>query len=125
MGSDTDTEASILRQAVAYHQAKDYDYAIMALRAYREEAAQVSPEVSLLSATAAIASGYYEEGAAYLSEVGPDDGHAFAEASWYAALLAVRSDRLRAAQAHLDRVTAFGGQERFAVLDLQARITTK
>jgi tetratricopeptide (TPR) repeat protein len=89
-----DEEASILRQAIIYHQQADYDLALVSLRASLDGFPMPgNAETYLLAATAATASGEYREGKQYLDLISPDDGVTFVYARWYAALLALRQEQ--------------------------------
>ena len=97
-----DTDASILRQGIAYHQQADYDLALVSLRAYLDSnPLPDNDQVFLLAATAAIASGNYAEGEEYLKQIAKDDAKFGAAASWHTALLALRKENLRAATGEL------------------------
>lgn len=86
----TDEETSILRQAIKYHKETDYDLALVAFRGYLASSpTNVTADYLLLTATAAMASGAYAEGAEYLDLIGPDDGQVFLAAQWHTALLAL------------------------------------
>ncbi|MFK8164788.1 MAG: hypothetical protein AB8H12_20245 [Lewinella sp.] len=93
-----DEDASILRQAITYHQQTDYDLSLMSFRAYLESHPQPdNDQVFLLAATAAMASGNYAEGEEYLQQIDKTDTEFGAAASWHNALLLLRKEKLRAA----------------------------
>lgn len=97
-----DEEASILRQAIVYHQQADYDLALVSLRAYLAGAPMPGhAETYLLAATAAVASGEYQEGKQYLELISPDDGATFIYACWYDVLLLLRQEQLAEAALRL------------------------
>lgn len=101
----TDTDASILRQGFSYHQAGRYDYALTAFRAFLE--GNPEPEgytVELLAATAAMASGEYEEGDAFLQGMPQEAPAAKAAYLYYSALLDLRQERLDDAGEKLARL---------------------
>lgn len=100
-----DADASILRQAYAYHKAADYDLALVSFRAFLESnPVPESDETLLLAGTSAVATGNYAEGAEYLRRV--DENGAFAaEARWHLALLDLREGSLAAARGELRRIS--------------------
>ncbi len=99
----TDTDASILRQGISYHQEGRYDYALTAFRAYLES--HPEPEgytVELLAATAAMASGEYSEGESYLEAMPKEVPAAKAAYIYYQALLTLRNEDLEQAGRKLE-----------------------
>ena len=101
----SDTDASILRQGISYHQQADYDLAIVSFRAFLESNPEPADDQPLLlAATAAIATGHYAEGMDYLDEITEDDSETGTAANWHQALLHLRKGNNAAALAELQRV---------------------
>jgi tetratricopeptide (TPR) repeat protein len=121
-GND-DTDASILRQGKLYHQQKEYDLALMSLRAYLESNPEPDDgQVFLLGATAAMASGNYAEATAYLQQISKDDAELKAAASWHTALLDLREENLQKAINGL-RLLEEAGQDRlYPVKEILAKL---
>ncbi|WP_026231622.1 tetratricopeptide repeat protein [Neolewinella persica] len=107
-----DTDASILRQGIAYHQQEDFDLALVSFRAYLEGNPEPdNGQVFLLAATAAMASGNYAEGEEYLEQIAKDDPQYGAAASWHTALLELRKEHLEVAAAEF-RLLEQSGMDR-------------
>lgn len=103
-----DLDASILRQGILYHQQQAYDLALPALRAYLES--NPVPESylpQLLAATAALATGEFAEGAAYLEAMPTEEEEAAAAAAWYRGLLALREEKYKEADTQLRLVEKY------------------
>lgn len=116
-----DTDASILRQGIAYHQQADYDLALMSFRAYLESNPEpASDQVFFLAATAAIAAGNYTEGEELLNQVAKDDAEFGAAASWHTALLALKKENLPAATSELRSLEQAGIDRLYPVKKLLA-----
>lgn len=99
------TEASILSQGILYHQQKDYDRALVSLRAYLADQ-PVSDDYlpGLLASTAAFATGRYGEAQEFLENMSRDSDPALAAYHWQSALLALRKEDFSAARLHLEEV---------------------
>ncbi|MFT5999603.1 MAG: tetratricopeptide (TPR) repeat protein [Neolewinella sp.] len=118
-----DTDASILRQGKLYHQQKDYDLALMSLRAYLESNPEPdNDQVFLLAATAAMASGNYVEAEEYLQQISKNDAKFGAAASWHMALLCLRKEDLRAAVWELRLLEQAGLDRLYPVKDILAKL---
>lgn len=91
-GATTDTDLSIFQQAVRYHQAGDYDLALVGLRAYLEGNG-AGADAYLLAVTAAMAAGEHEEAKEYLAAFSPEEE----VRQWYGALLLLRAEEMRVA----------------------------
>jgi lipopolysaccharide biosynthesis regulator YciM len=117
------TDASILRQGKLYHQQKDYDLALMSLRAYLESNSEpTSSEPLLLAATAAMATGRYDEGNEFLQLINldsPDQGNT---AKWYSALLLIRKGEKANATNLLRELEAQGMGRLYPVKDVLAKL---
>ncbi len=104
-----DADASIIRQAYAYHKAADYDLALVSFRAYLESnPAPVNDETLLLAGTSAVATGNYAEGEEYLDQI-EKNGPFAAEAWWHLALIDVRQGDFAAGKNELKRVISKAG----------------
>jgi tetratricopeptide (TPR) repeat protein len=118
-----DTDASILRQGKLYHQQKDYDLALMSLRAYLESnPEQTSSKPLLLAATSALATGRYSEGEELLQLINmdiPEHGNA---AKWYTALLHLRKEEKTKAAKLLRELETAGLGRLYPVKDILAKL---
>ena len=122
----TDQDASILRQGVNWHQSKDYDLALVSLRAYLESnPVPATGRPLLLAATAAIAIGEYEEAAGYLAEVPRVDAATRVADDWYTALLALRKEDLAAARPLLEKIAKDANGRNYAAKDLLKALSAK
>lgn len=118
-----DTDASILRQGKLYHQQKDYDLALMSLRAYLESNPEPgNHQVFLLAATAAMASGNYGEAATYLQQISQENPEFGAAASWHTALLALKKEDLSAATKELRSLELAGMNRLYPVQEILAKL---
>lgn len=115
----TDTESSMLRQGIAYHQTEDYDLALVSLSAYLEGNPTDAPASSyVLAATAAIAIGHYAEGQEFLELVPTEDPEASLAANWHKALLRLRKEDFPAAKQLLEEINTTKGSSKYPVAEL-------
>ena len=85
-----DPDASILRQAIRYHQQEQYDLALVAFRAHFADHPESDEALTIsLAASAAMASGVYAEAGSF-SRMLPEGN---ATRLWLQALLALREER--------------------------------
>lgn len=106
-----DVTESLLRQGKTYHQQKDFDLALVSLRAYFDEVA-VEPDYLpyLLAVTAAMATGHYKESVEHLNEMPRTKKQAEAAYRWYASLLSLRQENVVEARLHLEQLLALQPQ---------------
>lgn len=122
LGQDPATEASVLRQAFAYHRAADYDFALTALRNYLStNPLPADDRAPLLAATAALANGYYAEADELLDHI-PRNATTYSAALWYRALSALRMERPDAARAALIELASRPDAGEFRVGELTAKL---
>lgn len=115
----TDTDASILRQGITYHQEERYDYALASLRAYLESNPDpVNPNVELLAATAAMASGEYAEAESYLQDMPRETAKAEGAYLYYGALINLREEQLEAAENKLITLGKLPGAEMYPAAEI-------
>lgn len=114
-----DTDASILRQGIKYHQAGDYDLALVSLRAYLEgNPVQEEKAVMLLAAGAAMATGNYAEAREYVDEL----SESAPSAIWYDALLNLRVEDIQGAKASLTALTEKNSEASATAKELLTRL---
>ncbi|MFT4687526.1 MAG: tetratricopeptide (TPR) repeat protein [Neolewinella sp.] len=120
-----EADASIIRQAYVYHEATNYDLALVSFRAYLESnPVPKSDETLLLAGTAAVAAGEYAEGAEYLDQI-EEGGEFTAEAWWYLALIDLQQGDLAAARGELKRVTGSNYGQLFPVKEVLGKIPVR
>lgn len=117
-----DEDASILRQAFAYHKSADYDLALVSFRAYLESnPLPVHEETLLLAGTSAVATGNYAEGAEYLDQI-ETSGELAAEARWHLALIDLQQGKLTSARGELKRVATSKNGQGLPITELLEKI---
>lgn len=93
--AETDGGASVLRQAIRYHQDGVYDLSLVSFRAYFEDnPVSDDPLPATLAASAAMASGAYTEVNTFLEALPADNNTKL----WMEALLALREENFAAAE---------------------------
>lgn len=113
-----DTGASILRQGIRYHQQAEYDLALVAFRAYFEDNPEIDdPLPAALAASAAIASGVYDEAPMFLAELPESD----VTRLWLQALLELREEDFGAAKQLLGALDQTQGNP-YPAADLMDRL---
>lgn len=119
----TDQEASVLRQAITYHQDRDYDYAIMAFRNYlATNPIPADPRIAVLAGTAAMATGHHQEAREYFDLLTEEDGFAYAESLWYGALNELHADRLPSVRVLLEELRDNRYASEYPLVDLMPRL---
>lgn len=97
----------VLTQAIRYHLAGAYEFALSSWRSYLEDNAKPDPKAYLYAANAAMATGKYDLAKHFLDELPPSSSEILGEeTAWYRTLHTLKTQGVASAIAQIDEVDA-------------------